>query len=110
MNDFYNKLKGVQKDAKKAKELQGPTKKRKVTLKDFKGDAKTANLKHRKELDEIIDKNANRLKQYDNLVPYVGHTNEKGDNILFRFFNHITNEYLYKVSEEYLNIKNIKRK
>ena len=29
-------IKGVQKDVKKAEELQGPTKIRKVTLKDFK--------------------------------------------------------------------------
>jgi hypothetical protein len=36
LNDYYNKLKGVQKDVKKATELQGPTKIKKVTLKDFK--------------------------------------------------------------------------
>jgi hypothetical protein len=35
LNDYYNKLKGVQKDIKKAEELQGPTKIKKVTLKDF---------------------------------------------------------------------------
>ena len=38
LNDYYNKLKGVQKDVKKAEELQGPTKIRKVTLKDFKNE------------------------------------------------------------------------
>ena len=48
------------------------------------------------------------MKKYDNLVPYEGFINEKGDNIHFRFFNHITDEYLYKVSEEYLNIKQYK--
>jgi hypothetical protein len=51
LNDYYNKLKGVHKDVKKAEELQGPTKIRKVTLKDFKkdfkDDAKTA--RHKKE-------------------------------------------------------------
>ena len=36
LNDYYNKLKGVQKDVKKSEELQGPTKIKKVTLKDFK--------------------------------------------------------------------------
>ncbi len=36
LNDYYNKLKGVQKDVKKAKELQGSTKIKKVTLKDLK--------------------------------------------------------------------------
>ena len=84
LNDYYKKLKGVQKDVKKAEELQGPTKIRKVTLKDFKDDAKTA--KHKKELDKILDKNADKLKKYDNLVPYEGFINEKGDNIHFRFF------------------------
>jgi hypothetical protein len=106
LNYYYNKLNVVQKvekDVKKAEALQGPTKIRKVTLKDFKGDAKLE--KHKKELDEIFEKNANRLKQYDNLVPYEGFVNDKGDSIYFHFYNHITDEYLYKVSEEYLEIK-----
>ena len=103
LNDYYNKLKSVQKDVKKATELQGPTKIKKVTLKDFKGDAKLE--KHKKELDEILDKNANKLKQYDNLVPYKGFVNEKVDYIYFHFYNHITDNYLFNASEEYLKIK-----
>ena len=40
LNNCYNTLKGVQKDVKKAEELQGPTKLKKVTLKDFKKENK----------------------------------------------------------------------
>ena len=51
---------------------------------------------------KFLKKNANRLKQYDNLVPYKGYVNDKGDSIYFHFYNHIIDEYLYKVSDEYL--------
>ena len=83
LNDYYNKLKVIQKDAKKAKELQGPTKMKKVTLKDFKFDEKIT--KYKKESDE---KNVNRLKQYDNIVlPYKGVVNEEKNNIHFLFID-----------------------
>ncbi len=39
------------------------------------------------------------MKQDYNLVLYKGFVNEKGDNIYFHFFNHITDEYLYEVSK-----------
>ena len=80
LNDYYNKLKGVQKDVKKATELQGPTKIKKVTLKDFKKE--TNNKK------EVLNNN--------NLVPYKGVVN--GDNIYFHFYQPITESYLYKLS------------
>ncbi len=103
LNDYYNKLKGVQKDVKKAKELQGPTKIKKVTPKDFKKDFKdnTKAAKHKKELDEILVKNTNKLKQYDNLEHYKRFVNENADSIYFHFYKPITESYLYKVSEEY---------
>ncbi len=43
-----------------------------------------------------------------NLVPYKRFLNDKQDNIYFHFYNFITDDYLYKVSEEYLKIKNYK--
>ncbi len=73
--------------SKKATELQGPTKIKKLHSKilknDFKDDTKTA--KHKKELDENFDKNANKLKQYDNLVPYKGFVMKKEIIFIFIF-------------------------
>ena len=40
LKDSYTKLKDIQKDIKKAEQLQGPTKIKKVTLKDFKKETK----------------------------------------------------------------------
>ena len=97
LNDYYNKLKGVQKDVKKATELQGPTKIKKVTLKDFKKE--TNNKK------EVLNNNKEVLNN-NNLVPYKGVVN--GDNIYFHFYQPITESYLYKVSEEFLKIKKYK--
>ena len=74
LNDYYNKLKGVQKDVKKATELQGPTKIKKVTLKDFKKE--TNNKKG------VLNNNKEVLNN-NNLVPYKGYVN--GDNIIFIF-------------------------
>jgi hypothetical protein len=71
---------------KKAKELQGPTKIKKVSLKDFKFDAKIT--KYKKDSDE---KNVNKLKQYDNIVlPYKGVVNEKKNDIHFLFYRPVT--------------------
>ena len=95
LNDYYNKLKGVQKDVKKSEELQGPTKIKKVTLKYFKKE--TNNKK------EVLNNNKEVLNN-NNLVPYKGFVNDKGDYIYFQFYKPITESYLYKVSEEYLKI------
>ena len=48
---------------------------------------------------EVLNNNKEVLNN-NNLVPYKGFVN--GDNIYFHFYNHITESYLYKLSEEYL--------
>ena len=103
LNESYDTLKNLKTTVRKSEELKGPIKTKKITLKDFKDDAKTG--KHKKELDKIFEKNADKLKQYDNLVPYKGFINEKGDTIYYHFYNPVTESYLYKVSEEFLKIK-----
>ncbi len=59
-------MKKLKTSVRKSEELQGPTKTKKIAVKDFKEDFKDA--KHKTELDEILDKNDNKLKQYDNLL------------------------------------------
>ena len=103
LNDYYNKLKGVQKDVKKATELQGPTKIKKVTLKDFKKE--TNNKK------EVLNNNKEVLNN-NNLVPYERVYN--GVEVYYKFYKFV-NKYdlinendLKTVSEDYLNFKNYK--
>ena len=96
-------MKKLKTTVKKSEELQGPTKTKKITVKDFKNENKFK--KSVKELNETLAKKADKLK---NLVSYKGFLNDKQDNIYFRFYNFITDDYLYKVSEEYLKFKNIK--
>jgi hypothetical protein len=96
LNESYETLKKLKTTVRKSEELQGPVKTKKITVKDFKKETN-----NNKELDEILVKNTNKLKQYDNLVPYKGFVNDKGDYIYFQFYKPITESYLYKVSEEY---------
>ncbi len=43
----------------------------------------------------------NNQNYFHDLVPYKGFVNEKED----KFYNYITDDYLYKASEEYLKFK-----
>ena len=103
LNESYDTLKKLKTTVKKSEQLQGPVKTKKITVTDFKNENKFK--KSVKEFHEALDKKADKLK---NLVPYKGFLNDKQDNIYFRFYNFITDDYLYKVSEEYLKIKNYK--
>ena len=103
LNESYDTLKKLKTTVKKSEELQGPTKTKKITVKDFKNENKFK--KSVKELHETLAKKADKLK---NLVSYKGFLNDKQDSIYFRFYNFITEDYLYKVSEEYLKIKKYK--
>ena len=86
LNDYYNKLKSVQKDVKKATELQGPTKIKKVTLKDFKKE--TNNKK------EVLNNNNKFvIKPYEINFP------------LYIFKRVPTSEQLLEVSEQFLKVK-----
>ena len=90
LNDYYNKLKGVQKDVKKAEALQGPTKIRKVTLKDFK--------KENKSKKEVLNNNNKFvIKPYDI------------NNGYYTFYVEPTEPLLREVSEHYLLVKNYKK-
>ena len=100
LNDYYNKLKGVQKDVKKAEELQGPTKIRKVTLKDFKNEN---NSKKR-----ILNKNKDVLNN-NKLLPYERIITDNLDNVYYKFYQYMNEQDLKTVSEDYLNFKNYKR-
>jgi hypothetical protein len=95
LNESYDTLKKLKTTVKKSEELQGPTKIKKVTLKDF--NKETKNKK------EVLNNNKEVLNN-NNLVPYKGFVNDKKDNIYFHFYNNIIEDYLYKVSEEYLKI------
>ena len=103
LNESYDTLKKLKTTVKKSEELQGPTKTKKITVKDFKNENKFK--KSEKELNETLAKKADKLK---NLVSYKGFLNDKQDSIYFHFYNFITDDYLYKVSEEYLKIKKYK--
>jgi hypothetical protein len=103
LNESYDTLKKLKTTVKKSEQLQGPVKTKKITVTDFKNENKFK--KSVKELNETLAKKADKLK---NLVSYKGFLNDKQDNIYFRFYNFITDDYLYKVSEEYLKIKNYK--
>ena len=105
LNESYDILKNIKTNIGKSNELKIKTKK--STVQDFKKE--NNKTKHEKELDKILDKNADKLKQYDNLVPYKGFINEKGDDIYYHFFNYIQDKYLTEISEEYLKIKEYKR-
>ena len=100
LNDYYNKLKGVQKDVKKAEELQGPTKIRKVTLKDFKNEN---NIKKR-----ILNNNKEELNN-NKLLPYERIITDNLDNVYYKFYKYMNEQDLKTVSEDYLNFKNYKR-
>ena len=104
LNESYDILKNIKTNIGKSNELKIKTKK--STVQDFKKE--NNKTKHKKELDKILDKNADKLKQYDNLIPYKGFINEKGDNVYYHFFNYIQDKYLTEISEEYLKIKNVK--
>jgi len=103
LNESYDTLKKLKTTVKKSEQLQGPVKTKKITVTDFKNENKFK--KSVKELNETLAKKADKLKK---LVTYKGFLNDKQDNIYFRFYNFITDDYLYKVSEEYLKIKNYK--
>ena len=103
LNESYDTLKKLKTTVKKSEELQGPTKTKKITMKDFKTENKFK--KSVKELNETLAIKADKLK---NLVSYKGFLNDKQDNIYFRFYNFITDDYLYKISEDYLKNKNFK--
>ena len=98
--ESYNTLKNLKRDITKSELLQGPTKIKKVTLKDF----------------NKVDKESKKPKaQYNNdipkqhdLVQYKGIINERMDNIHFHFYNNIIENYLFNASEEYLQIKKYK--
>ena len=96
-------MKKLKTTVKKSEQLQGPTKTKKITVKDFKNE--NDSKKSVKELNETLAKKADKLK---NLVPYKGFLNDKQDNIYFHFYNFITEDYLYKISEDYLKFKNYK--
>ncbi len=100
LNESYDTLKKLKTTVKKSEQLQGPVKTKKITVTDFKNENKFK--KSVKELNETLAKKADKLK---NLVSYKGFLNDKQDNIYFRFYNFITDDYLYKVSEEYLKQK-----
>ena len=99
LNESYDTLKNLKTTVKKSEQLQGPVKTKKITVTDFKNENKFK--KSVKEFKETLAKKADKLK---NLVSYKGFLNDKQDSIYFRFYNHITDDYLYKVSEEYLKI------
>jgi hypothetical protein len=80
LNESYDTLKKLKTTVKKSEELQGPTKTKKITVKDFKNENKFK--KSVKELNETLAKKADKLK---NLVPYKGFLNDKQDSIYFRF-------------------------
>ena len=90
-------MKKLKTTVRKSEELQGPTKTKKITVTAFK---KETNKKP-----EVLNNNKEVLNN-NNLVPYKGFVT--GDNIYFHFYKHITESYLYKVSEEYLKIKKYK--
>ena len=98
-NESYDTLKKLKTTVKKSEQLQGPVKTKKITVTDFKNENKFK--KSVKEFKETLAKKADKLK---NLVSYKGFLNDKQDSIYLRFYNHITDDYLYKVSEEYLKI------
>ena len=97
LNESYETMKKLKTTVRKSEELQGPTKTKKITVTAFK---KETNKKP-----EVLNNNKEVLNN-NNLVPYKGFVN--GDNIHFHFYKHITESYLYKVSEEYLKIKKYK--
>ena len=75
-------MKKLKTTVKKSEQLQGPTKTKKITVKDFKNENKFK--KSVKELHETLAKKADKLK---NLVPYKRFLNDKQDNIYFHFYN-----------------------
>jgi hypothetical protein len=105
LNESYDILKNIKINIGKSNELKIKTKK--STVQDFKKENK--DIKQRKDLDKIIDPKTDKLKKYDNLIPYKGFINEKGDDIYYHFFNYIQDKYLTEISEEYLKIKEYKR-
>ena len=90
LNESYDTLKKLKTTVKKSEQLQGPVKTKKITVTDFKNENKFK--KSVKELNETLAKKADKLK---NLVSYKGFLNDKQDNIYFRFYNFITDDYLY---------------
>ena len=81
LNESYDILKNIKTNIGKSNELKIKTKK--STVKDFqKENNKT---KQRKDLDKIIDLKTDKLKKYDNLIPYKGFIDEKGDDIYYHF-------------------------
>ena len=105
LNESYDILKNIKTNIGKSNELKIKTKK--STVQDFKKE--NNKTKQRKDLDKIIDPKNDKLKKYDNLIPYKGFINEKGDDIYYHFFNYIQDKYLTEISEEYLKIKEYKR-
>ena len=85
LKDSYTKLKDIQKDIKKAEQLQGPTKIKKVTLKDFKVVNKIKEVNNKK--NEVI------VKPYIIEFPF------------YKFYKGPTTEELKEVSEHFLTAK-----
>jgi hypothetical protein len=89
IKDSYTKLKDIQKDIKKAEQLQGPTKIKKVTLKDFKVVNKIKEVNNKK--NEVI------VKPYIIEFPF------------YKFYKGPTTEQLNEVSEHFLTAKIYKK-
>ena len=97
LNQSYETLKKLKTNVKKAEELQGSTKIKKITVKDFKNE--TPKKKQ-------VFKNDNNNYQ---LSPYERRINDKGDDVYYRFiFYNPTEELLQEISEDYLKFKNYK--
>ena len=78
LNESYDTLKKLKTTVKKSEELQGPTKTKKITVKDFKNENKFKNSV--KELHETLAKKAEKFKK---IVSHKGFLNDKQDNIYF---------------------------
>ena len=91
LNESYDTLKKLKTAVRKSEELQGPTRTKKITVKDFK--------KENNNKKEVLNNNNNKfvIKPYEIKFPsYI-------------FNKQPTSEQLREVSEHFLNVKQYKR-
>jgi len=98
LNESLNTLKKLNKVVKKAEELQGPIKPKKLTLTDFK--------KETPKKKQVFNNNNNNNNTV--LIPYDRIITDKLDNVYYKFYTYLTDNYLEIVSTDYLNFKKYK--
>ena len=87
LNESYDTLKKLKTSVRKSEELQGPTKTKKITVKDFKKETPKKN--------EVFNKVA--VKPYEIDLPF------------YKFYKEPTSSQLYEASEHFLKVKKYKR-